>query len=74
MKYRYIKQSGQGSRYDVVASNGARIGIVHKKVYADKIVRFLNADALLVKDTSDANGCQCRECEKIKVYVHVTCM
>lgn len=42
MTYRYIKQSGQGLRYDVIAPDGRRMCIAHNKYDAERIVTALN--------------------------------
>jgi len=44
MAYRYITQSGQGLRFDILDSENNRICIAHEEDAAKKIVRALDAD------------------------------
>ena len=47
MDYRYIEQSGQGLRYDVVTPGGERLCIAHSKRDAKMIVQSLNRKKIL---------------------------
>ena len=42
MTYRYVKQSGQGLRYDVIAPDGMRECIAHNEASAARVVNALN--------------------------------
>lgn len=44
MAHRYIKQSGQGLRFDIFDSANNRICIAHEEGLAKKVVRALDAD------------------------------
>ena len=44
MTYRYIKQSGQGLRFDITDSQNNRICIAHDEEFAKIVVRALDAD------------------------------
>ena len=44
MTYRYIKQSCQGLRFDIMDPQNNRICIAHEEDAAKKIVRALDAD------------------------------
>jgi len=44
MAHRYVTQSGQGLRFDILDSEGQRVCIAHDEEIAKKIVRALDAD------------------------------
>jgi len=44
MTHRYVTQSGQGIRFDILDSANSRICIAHDEETAKKIVRALDAD------------------------------
>lgn len=43
MTHRYIRQSGQGLRFDIFDSENNRICIAHKEEYAKKVICALDA-------------------------------
>lgn len=55
MKYRYVKQSGQGLRFDIISSSDRRIATACNEVDAARIVCALNRSEGEFIGSNDAN-------------------